>query len=188
MSQQHTNVESLASLKQVARAYPRVPLHVVCDKYATHKDPNVTAWLAKNPRVQLHFTPTSGSWLNMVEIFFGIITRQAIRRGTFHSVKNLETAIGTYIDGWNERAHPFTWTKTADEIITHAKPRPHRKRTGLTTRDTSGTRARRVRPVAPRPRSCPVIFPLPCADAGGDCPLANRMPLGVTLCCRAARC
>jgi len=127
--QQHTNVEFLAFLKQVARAYPRVPLHVVCDNYATHKHPNVTAWLAKNPRVQLHFTPTSGSWLNMVEIFFGIITRQAIRRGTFHSVKDLQTAIGTYIDGWNERAHPFTWTKNADQIIAHTKPSPNRKKT-----------------------------------------------------------
>jgi transposase len=126
---QHTNVEFLAFLKQVARAYPRVPLHVVCDNYATHKHPNVKAWLAKHPRVQLHFTPTSGSWLNMVEIFFGIITRQAIRRGTFHNVKDLETAIGTYIDGWNERAHPFTWTKGADAIIAHAKPSPHHKMT-----------------------------------------------------------
>jgi transposase len=126
---QHTNVQFLAFLKQVARAYPRVPLHVVCDNYATHKHPNVQAWLAKHPRVQLHFTPTSGSWLNMVEIFFGIITRQAIRRGTFHSVKDLETAIGTYIDGWNERAHPFTWTKNADDIISHAKPSPHQKKT-----------------------------------------------------------
>ena len=79
--------------------------------------------------MQLHFTPTSGSWLNMVEIFFGIITRQAIRRGTFHSVKDLERAIGTYIDGWNERAHPFTWTKNADEIIAHAKPSTNREKT-----------------------------------------------------------
>jgi hypothetical protein len=79
--------------------------------------------------VQLHFTPTSGSWLNMVEIFFGIITRQAIRRGTFHNAKDLETAIGTYIDGWNEQAHPFIWTKGADEIISHAKPSPHQKKT-----------------------------------------------------------
>jgi len=126
---QHTNVEFLAFLKQVARAYPKVPLHVVCDNYATHKHPNVKAWLAKHPRVQLHFTPTSGSWLNMVEIFFGIITRQAIRRGTFHSVKDLETAIGAYIDGWNDRAHPFTWTKSADEIIRHATPSPHKKKT-----------------------------------------------------------
>ena len=125
----HTNHEFLKFLKDIARAYPRVPLHVVCDNYATHKHPNVTAWLERNPRIQLHFTPTSGSWLNMVEIFFGIITRQAIRRGTFHSVKDLETAIGTYIDSWNDRAHPFTWTKSADEIISHARPRPNQKKT-----------------------------------------------------------
>ena len=81
------------------------------------------AWLAKNPRITLHFTPTSGSWLNMVEIFFGIITRQAIRRGTFTSVKDLIAAIETFIDGWNERCHPFVWTKTADEILKQGHPR-----------------------------------------------------------------
>ncbi len=68
----------------------------------------------------LHFTPTSGSWLNLVEVFFGIITRQAIRRGSFDSVKQLVTAISTFIQGWNERCHPFQWTKTADEILPHA--------------------------------------------------------------------
>ena len=78
------------------------------------------AGLAKNPRITLHFTPTSGSWLNMVEIFFGIITRQAIRRGTFTSVKDLVAAIGIFIDGWNERCEPFVWTKTADQIIPKA--------------------------------------------------------------------
>lgn len=116
----HTNEDFLRFLKQVARAYPRVKLHVVCDNYATHKHPNVNRWLARNPRIQLHFTPTSGSWLNMVEIFFGIITRQAIRRGTFTSVKDLIAAIGNFIDGWNERCEPFTWTKTADQIIPRA--------------------------------------------------------------------
>jgi len=123
----HTNKEFLAFLKVVAKAYPRVRLHVICDNYATHKHPNVTGWLAKNPRVTLHFTPTSGSWLNMVEIFFGIITRQAIRRGTFTSVKDLETAIAAYIDGWNDRAHPFSWTKTADDILAHARPSKQKK-------------------------------------------------------------
>ena len=108
---------SCAFLKQVAKAYPRVQLHIVADNYATHKHPDVQAWLAKNPRITLHFTPTSGSWLNMVEIFFGIITRQAIRRGTFTSVKDLITAIETFIDGWNDRCHPFTWTKTADQLL-----------------------------------------------------------------------
>ena len=116
----HRHEEFLAFLKVVAKAYPRVTLHVVCDNYATHKHPAVRAWLAKNPRVTMHFTPTSGSWLNLVEIFFGIITRQAIRRGTHRSVTELIEAIEAFIDGWNERCEPFAWTKTADDIITKA--------------------------------------------------------------------
>ena len=116
----HRHEEFLKFLKKLARAYPRAELHIVADNYATHKHPDVQAWLARNPRIALHFTPTSGSWLNMVEIFFGIITRQAIRRGTFTSVKDLIAAIGTFIDGWNERCQPFTWTKTADEILSKA--------------------------------------------------------------------
>src|SRR5690349_7035396 len=116
----HTNVEFLDFLKLVAKTYPRVTLHVVADNYATHKHPAVQAWLAKHRRITLHFTPTSGSWLNLVEVFFGIITRQAIRRGTFTSVKNLTAAIETFIDAWNDRCQPFVWTKTADEILTKA--------------------------------------------------------------------
>jgi len=119
----HRSDEFLRFLKQVAKTYPRAKLHIVVDNYATHKHPTVKAWLARNPRITLHFTPTSGSWLNMVEIFFSIITRQAIRRGTFTSVADLTAAIETYIDGWNERAHPFTWTKTADQILAKANPR-----------------------------------------------------------------
>jgi transposase len=119
----HRHQEFLAFLKQVAKAHPRVKLHVVCDNYSAHKTPEVTAWLNKHPRVTLHFTPTSGSWLNMVEIFFGIITRQAIRRGTFRSVHELTDAIRRYIDAYNQRAQPFVWTKTADQILAHAKPR-----------------------------------------------------------------
>jgi transposase len=118
--ERHRHQEFLTFLKQVAKAYPRVPLHVVCDNYATHKHPRVKAWLERNPRVQLHFTPTSGSWLNMVEIFFGIITRQAIRRGTFDSVRELVDAIRRFIEGWNERCEPFVWTKDADTILTRA--------------------------------------------------------------------
>jgi transposase len=125
----HRHEEFLRFLRQVAKAYPRKRLHIVADNYATHKHPDVQAWLAKNPRITLHFTPTSGSWLNMVEIFFGIITRQAIRRGTFTSVKDLITAIGTFIDSWNERCQPFTWTKTADQLLEHCKPG---KRTSFT--------------------------------------------------------
>jgi transposase len=125
----HRHEEFLRFLRQVAKAYPRRKLHIVVDNYATHKHPAVQAWLAKNPRITLHFTPTSGSWLNMVEIFFGIITRQAIRRGTFTSVKDLITAIEAFIDGWNERCHPFTWTKPADELLPHSRPG---KRTSFT--------------------------------------------------------
>lgn len=112
----HRHQEFLKFLKQVAKAYPRVELHIVCDNYATHKHPEVQAWLEKHPRMKLHFTPTSG-WLNMVEIFFGIITRQAIRRGSFTSVRELTGAIRTFIDGWNDRCEPFRWTKDADTIL-----------------------------------------------------------------------
>jgi hypothetical protein len=122
----HRNTEFLKSLKQVAKAYPRKQLHLVVDNYATHKHPNIQAWLVKNPRVTLHvtlhFTPTSGSWLNMIEIFFEISTRQAIRRGTFISAADLKVAISTFITGWNERCEPFVWTKTADELLPHCRP------------------------------------------------------------------
>ena len=121
--ERHGTAEFLAFLKQVARAYPRRELHVVLDNYHTHKRPDIEAWLAKHPRVTLHFTPTSGSWLNLVEVFFGIITRQAIRRGSYASVPQLVAAIRAFIDGWNERCHPFTWTKTADEILPHTRQR-----------------------------------------------------------------
>lgn len=128
----HRHQEFLKFLKQVAKAYPDRELHIVCDNYATHKHPTVKTWLATNPRITLHFTPTSGSWLNMVEIFFGIITRQAIRRGSFHSVRDLVDTIGTFIDGWNDRCHPFTWTKDADTILTKAKRSPKTKGSVLT--------------------------------------------------------
>ena len=117
----HGKAEFLDFMKKVARAYPRRELHVVCDNYHTHKHDEINGWLAAHPRITLHFTPTSGSWLNMVEVFFSIITRQAIRRGTFRSVRELTEAIRGFIDGWNDRRHPFTWTKTADEILPHAR-------------------------------------------------------------------
>ena len=118
----HRHQEFLRFLKQVAKAYPRVKLHLVVDNYATHTHPAVTRWLARNPRITLHFTPTSGSWLNMVEIFFGIITRQAIRRGSFGSVRELIEAIGSFIDGWNDRCQPFNWTKDANSAISESPP------------------------------------------------------------------
>jgi len=117
----HGKAEFLDFLNKVARTYPRRELHVVVDNYHTHKHDEINRWLTKHPRITLHFTPTSGSWLNLVEVFFGIITRQAIRRGSFTSVEELVAAIDRFIDGWNERCHPFTWTKTADEILPHAR-------------------------------------------------------------------
>ena len=116
----HGKAEFLDFLKQVAKAYPRRELHVVLDNYHTHKHDDINRWLAKHPRITLHFTPTSASWMNLVEVFFGIITRQAIRRGSFDSVKTLITAIRGFIDGYNERCQPFIWTKTAEEILPRA--------------------------------------------------------------------
>jgi transposase len=117
----HRHQEFLRFLKQVARTYPDRQLHLVMDNYATHKRAEVRTWLEANPRVQVHFTPTSASWMNLVEVWFGIIERQAIRRGTFGSVTDLNTKIRAFIDNWNDdRAHPFTWTKTADEILAKA--------------------------------------------------------------------
>ena len=119
----HRHEEFLEFLKKVARTYPRLQLHVICDNYQTHKHPEVEDWLAKHRRVRLHFTPTSGSWLNLVEVFFGIITRQAIRRGTFRNVRDLIDAIRRFIDAWNDRCHPFVWTKSPDEVLSHARQR-----------------------------------------------------------------
>jgi transposase len=113
----HRHREFLAFLRLVARAYPRRQLHVVLDNYATHTHQRVQAWLARNPRVQLHFTPTDASWLNLVEVFFAILERQALRRGDFASVAELVAAIGRFCEGWNQRCQPFTWTKDADQIL-----------------------------------------------------------------------
>jgi len=114
---QHRHQEFLAFLKHVARAYPDVELHLVMDNYTTHKHAKVTAWLEANPRIHIHFTPTSGSWLNMVEVWFGIIERQAIHRGSFPTVRDLMIKIREFITGWNRRKHPFIWTKPAEEIL-----------------------------------------------------------------------
>ncbi len=120
----HRHQEFLAFLKQVARAYPDTgdgaQLHLVMDNYAAHKRIEIRDWLAANPRIHVHFTPTSGSWLNLVEVWFGIIERQAIHRGTFGSVMDLNTKIRAFVNGWNDRCHPFVWTKTADEILKKA--------------------------------------------------------------------
>ncbi|MER7842285.1 IS630 family transposase, partial [Streptomyces sp. NPDC096040] len=111
----------LACLKKAVKPHAGKEIHVVLDNLSTHTTPDVKAWLAKNPHVHFHFTPVGSSWLNQIEIWFGIITRQSIRRGTFASVNVLVKQIRDYINSWNENAKPFTWTATADEI--HVKVR-----------------------------------------------------------------
>ena len=113
----HRHQEFLGFLRQVTRAYPAGQLHLVMDNYAAHKHPAVTAWLTANPRVVCHFTPTHASWMNLVEVWFSIIERQAIHRGSYASVSDLNRRIRAFIDGWNDRKHPFIWTKTADDIL-----------------------------------------------------------------------
>ena len=113
----HTSTDFLRFMDQVVTSYPDTDLHVVLDNFATHKSPTVVRWLDQHPRVRFHFTPVSGSWLNQVEMWFGIITRQAIRRGTFSSLRQLITAITTWTAHWNTNPTPFTWTATADSIL-----------------------------------------------------------------------
>lgn len=109
--------EFLAFLKRAVKPHAGKQIHVVLDNLSTHTTPEVQAWLAGNPCVTFHFTPKGSSWLNMVETWFGLITRQSIRRGTFTSVKVLITQIRGYITHWNATAAPFEWTATADEIL-----------------------------------------------------------------------
>jgi transposase len=104
----HRHVEFLKFLRTIDRQVPkRLRVHLILDKYATHNHPNVRTWLNKHPRFELHFTPTSSSWLNMVEIFFSKLTDKAIRRGIFHSVPDLIDAIQAYLAGHNENPQPF---------------------------------------------------------------------------------
>lgn len=120
----HRRQEFLSFLRQINRAYPNQELHLVMDNYATHKTAEVRDWLEAHPRFHVHFTPTSGSWLNLVEVWFGIIDRQAIKRGVFTSVKDLNKKIREFITGWNKRKHPFVWTKTPEQVLAKAKPKP----------------------------------------------------------------
>ena len=114
----HRHDEFLVFLKRLERETAKsLDLEVILDNYATHKHPAVTAWLAKHPRVHLHFTPTSASWLNLVERFFAEITDKAIRRGVFKHVKQLEAAIERYIGARNAHPLPYTWTATVEAII-----------------------------------------------------------------------
>jgi DDE superfamily endonuclease len=114
----HRHQEWLKFLRAIDRATPKaLDLHPIADNYATHKHPTVKAWLAKHPRFHMHFTPTSASWLNQVERFFGLITDKRIRRGVFKSVGELETAIMDNLDRHNAHPKPLIRTKSAAEIL-----------------------------------------------------------------------
>jgi len=116
--QRHRHTEWLKFLKKIDRETPKdKALHLICDNYATHKHPKVIEWLAKHPRFHVHFTPTSASWLNMVERFFRDITTERLRRGVFTSVPELIAAIDEYIAHHNTRPKPFIWTKSARDIL-----------------------------------------------------------------------
>jgi transposase len=114
----HRHQEFLKFLRTLDREFPGdTDLHLIVDNYRTHKHANVNAWLDKHPRFHLHFTPTSSSWLNLVERWFRELTDKAIRRGVFHSVPDLVTAIETYLEAHNDDPKPFVWTASIDAIL-----------------------------------------------------------------------
>lgn len=115
----HRHQEFLSFLKHIDNSVPaELDLHVILDNYASHNHPKVKAWLAKRPRFHFHFTPTYSSWLNQVERWFGIITQQAIRRGSFRSTKELAEKIDAFVERYNStKAGPFKWTATAESIL-----------------------------------------------------------------------
>ena len=114
----HTHQEFRAFFQTVEKQTPKnLALHLIVDNYATHKHKTIKAWLKQHKRVTLHFIPTSSSWLNLVERFFGVLTNKPLRRGVFTSVKELETAIMQFIDMHNQNKQPFVWTKSVEEIL-----------------------------------------------------------------------
>ena len=116
----YTGAGFLAFLKRIARAYPKGEIHLILDNVSTHKTPAVRAWLEQHPRFQFHFTPTSASWMNQIETWFGILTRQAIRRGSFNGVRALIDVIDDFTSQWNDHVEPFVWVKTADDVFAKA--------------------------------------------------------------------
>lgn len=122
VSDTHTAIDFLAFMNKVARSYPDRELHVILDNSSTHRTPDVQAWLATHPQIQFHYTPTSASWLNQVEGFFGIFSKQSLSLTDLPSKKALREHIGAYMRSWNRSPTPFAWTKPAAAII-----RSHRR-------------------------------------------------------------
>jgi transposase len=121
----HTATEFLAFLKLVHRRYRGHALHVILDNSSTHSTPAVRTWLEAHPTVQFHFTPTGASWLNLVEVWFSILTRKSVRRGSFETVRALMTHIQRYIESWNDHPTPFVWTKKPADLIKKIERRRH---------------------------------------------------------------
>jgi transposase len=118
MTPRHRAIEFKRFLGHIDRQVPTgLDVHVICDNSSTHKTPAIQRWLLSHPRVQLHFTPTYSSWLNLVERWFGELTSKWLRRGTHRSVPQLQQSIQAWIDTWNQDPRPFVWHKTADEIL-----------------------------------------------------------------------
>ena len=114
----HRHQEFLSFLKRIDAAVPpKLDVHLIVDNYATHKHAKVRIWLATRPRYHIHYTPTYSSWLNQVERRFGLITQRAIRRGSFRNVRDLVVRINQFVEHYNRKCRPFSWTATADSIF-----------------------------------------------------------------------
>lgn len=114
----HRHQEFLKFLRRIDREFPgKVPLHLVMDNYGTHGTPEVKDWLSRHPRFQVHYIPTSSSWLNLIERWFGELTRKRIRRDSFLSVDDLIAAINDFLAVWNKQPRPFVWTATVESIV-----------------------------------------------------------------------
>lgn len=135
----HRSVEFCKFLNEIDKAVPpELDVHLVMDNYATHKTEKVKRWLLRRPRYHMHFTPTTSSWLNLVESFFSIVERDVTKRGVHRSTQSLEASVRLFLDAHNDDPKPFKWTKTADHILD--KLRRYCERTGLVREE----RTRRV--------------------------------------------
>ena len=122
LHQPHRAIEFLKFLRTIDENVPdHLAVHLVLDNASSHKTPKVQRWLAAHPRFHLHFTPTSSSWINLVERWFGELTTKLLRRGAHRSVRALNSDIPQWIDTWNENPRPYVWTKTADHILNSIK-------------------------------------------------------------------
>ena len=115
--QRHRHQEWLKFLKLIARAYPTQEIHIICDNYGTHKHPKVRRWLTRHPRIHVHLTPTSSSWLNLVERWFRELNQKCLKRGSFRHVAELEAAIWEFINECHEQPHRFCWRAEPDAIL-----------------------------------------------------------------------